>query len=89
MSEQYAIIVGSGFPAFTDGVDGERVATPYGEPSAPVRQMTFGSHPVFVLPRHGDDHTLPPHAINYRANAFALRASGASAIAADVTRTDA
>ena len=82
MRERYAIIVGSGFPTFTDGVDGERVTTPYGEPSAPVRRMSFGPCEVLVLPRHGDDHTLPPHVINYRANAFALRSAGANAIVA-------
>ena len=82
MSERYAIIVGSGFPAFTEGVDGEAVSTPYGEPSAPVRRMTFSSSEVLVLPRHGDAHTLPPHVINYRANAFALRSAGATAVVA-------
>lgn len=82
MSERYAIIVGSGFPAFTEGADGEQVATPYGQPSAPVRRMAFGSCEVLVLLRHGDDHTLPPHAINYRANAVALNSQGADAIIA-------
>ena len=82
MSERYAIIVGSGFPGFTEGAEREQVDTPYGQPSAPVRHMTFGVCKVLVLPRHGTDHTLPPHAINYRANAFALRSLGADAIIA-------
>jgi 5'-methylthioadenosine phosphorylase/5'-methylthioinosine phosphorylase len=32
------------------------------------------------LPRHGGDHRLPPHRINYRANLWALRELGARAI---------
>jgi purine nucleoside phosphorylase len=80
LSKQYAIIVGSGFGQF----DGElrRVTTRFGVPSAPVRMVDFGRTTVFVLPRHGDGHTLPPHAVNYRANAVALRELGSHAIIA-------
>jgi 5'-methylthioadenosine phosphorylase len=28
------------------------------------------------MPRHGDDHSLPPHGINYRANIWAMREVG-------------
>ena len=28
------------------------------------------------MPRHGDEHTLPPHRINYRANVWAMREVG-------------
>ena len=31
------------------------------------------------MPRHGDDHTLPPHRINYRANVWAMRQVGVRA----------
>jgi purine nucleoside phosphorylase len=44
--------------------------------------MLFGEKQVLVLPRHGDDHTLPPHAINYRANVVALKEAGADSILA-------
>jgi 5'-methylthioinosine phosphorylase len=37
---------------------------------------------VLVLPRHGDDHSLPPHVINYRANLAALRELGADTVIA-------
>ena len=73
MPEKFAIIVGSGFDGFIEGAPGETVTTPYGEPSARVREMRLGKHAVAVLPRHGDDHSLPPHAINYRANISALK----------------
>lgn len=37
---------------------------------------------VCFLPRHGEGHTLPPHRINYRANMFALRELGVTAVLA-------
>ena len=51
----------------------QEVRTPYGEPSGP---LTFGNllgHPVVFLARHGDSHTIAPHAVNYCANLWALR----------------
>ncbi|MEX2334594.1 MAG: S-methyl-5'-thioinosine phosphorylase [Pseudohongiella sp.] len=65
----------------------ERIAevqTPY--QAAPVR-IACGTLPgvsgqLCFLPRHGEGHTVPPHRINYRANIFALRESGVTAILA-------
>ena len=37
---------------------------------------------VAFMPRHGDEHTLPPHRINYRANLWAMREVGAKRIVA-------
>lgn len=76
MNTRYAVIVGSGFDDFGEGAAGQDVTTPFGRPSAAVRTVQFAAHPVCVLRRHGDLHTLPPHAINYRANAFALKSLG-------------
>jgi purine nucleoside phosphorylase len=78
----YAIIVGSGFEQFAAADEPQRVATRFGEPSAPVRPVDFGSHRVLVLPRHGDDHDLPPHLVNYRANLAALQQLGAVSVIA-------
>lgn len=82
MSEQYAVIVGSGFTDFAESGEVRTVETPYGSPSAPLRTASFGHFDALVLLRHGDAHTLPPHAINYRANIAALREAGATAIVA-------
>jgi 5'-deoxy-5'-methylthioadenosine phosphorylase len=50
--------------------------TPYGPPSAPLLVgKIYGVEAVF-LARHGEGHKLPPHAINYRANLWALREAG-------------
>jgi 5'-methylthioinosine phosphorylase len=78
LSKQYAIIVGSGFGQFEG--ESHPVTTRFGAPSAPVRVVRFESARVFVLPRHGDGHTLPPHAVNYRANLVALQELGSEAV---------
>jgi len=52
------------------------VRTPYGEPSG---ALTFGrlrGREVVFLARHGYGHTIPPHAVNYRANIWALASHG-------------
>ena len=60
------IFGGSGFYRFLDDMTEVPVATPYGPPSAPVRVGTIEGTEVAFMPRHGDEHTLPPHRINYR-----------------------
>jgi 5'-methylthioadenosine phosphorylase len=67
---------GSGFYRFLDDVEEVPVATPYGRPSAPVRVGRIEDTEVAFMPRHGDEHTLPPHRINYRANLWAMREVG-------------
>ena len=70
------IFGGSGFYSFLDAVEEVPLATPYGPPSAPVRLGKLEGVPVAFMPRHGDEHTLPPHRINYRANVWAMREAG-------------
>lgn len=70
-----AVILGSSFHA--EGLAHLHLApevhkTPYG--NATVHRVTNFSHPAFVLFRHGSPHQLLPNQINYRANAWALRA---------------
>jgi 5'-methylthioadenosine phosphorylase len=71
---------GSGFYRFLDDVEEMPVATPYGPPSAALRIGTTEGAEVAFMPRHGDEHTLPPHRINYRANIWAMREVGARRI---------
>ena len=82
MKNQFAIIVGSGFEAFASSGEAKRMTTRFGEPSAPVRPVDFAGHSVYVLPRHGENHSLPPHVVNYRANLVALKELGTDAIIA-------
>jgi 5'-methylthioadenosine phosphorylase len=67
---------GSGFYRFLDDVEEVPIATPYGRPSAPVRVGRVEGTEVAFMPRHGDEHSLPPHRINYRANVWAMREAG-------------
>ena len=55
-----------------------RVDTPYGAPSDAIVKGTLGDTTLLFLPRHGRGHRVAPHAINYRANVAALKASGAT-----------
>ena len=67
---------GSGFYRFLDDVEEVAVDTPYGPPSARIRLGEIEGARVAFMPRHGDDHTLPPHRINYRANVWAMKQVG-------------
>jgi 5'-methylthioadenosine phosphorylase len=82
-----AVIGGSGFyslfdPAHDGRVEEVEIDTPYGAPSAPVTVGEVAGRAVAFLPRHGRRHEHPPHAINYRANAWALRSLGARQVLA-------
>jgi 5'-methylthioadenosine phosphorylase len=70
------IFGGSGFYSFLDDVEEVAVDTPYGPPSARIRLGEVEGARVAFMPRHGDEHTLPPHRINYRANLWAMRSLG-------------
>jgi 5'-methylthioadenosine phosphorylase len=78
MSEavKVGVIGGSGLYALGTPVEEVWPHTPYGRPSDAVRLTRVGGHLVAFLPRHGRDHTVPPHQINYRANLFALSCLG-------------
>lgn len=68
------IIGGSGLTRL-DALDHTRrevVTTPYGPPSSPLVFGTVRRSEVVFLARHGEQHTIPPHAVNYRANMWAL-----------------
>lgn len=67
---------GSGFYRFLDDCEEHDVDTPYGKPSARIRVGRVEGVEVAFLPRHGDDHSLPPHEINYRANVWAMKELG-------------
>jgi 5'-methylthioadenosine phosphorylase len=53
-----------------------RFSTPYGAPSDEIKIGRMEDVMVAFLSRHGGEHTLPPHVVNYRANLWALRQCG-------------
>jgi 5'-methylthioadenosine phosphorylase len=75
---QVGIFGGSGFYELLDDAREVKVDTPYGEPSAPVVVGAIDGRPVGFMPRHGRNHELPPHRINYRANLWAMSHLGAT-----------
>ena len=54
----------------------ERIASPWGEPSAPLRIGEIAGLPVVFLTRHDKGHRLSPSDINYRANIDVLKRAG-------------
>jgi 5'-methylthioadenosine phosphorylase len=74
---------GSGFYNLLEGaVEQVSVHTPYGPPSDSIGVGRIGDMRVAFLPRHGPHHRIPPHAINYRANLWAMAALGVSRLIA-------
>jgi len=54
----------------------EAIASPWGEPSAPLRRGTIAGLPIVFMPRHDKGHRLSPSDINYRANIDVLKRAG-------------
>src|SRR6476659_6504946 len=59
-----------------ENVREERIASPWGEPSAPLRIGEIEGLPVVFLSRHDKGHRLSPSDINYRANIDILKRAG-------------
>lgn len=58
------------------------IETPYGTPSAPLVHGHVEGQSFVFLARHGHDHALAPHEIDYRANLWALREAGVDEVIA-------
>jgi len=54
----------------------ERIASPWGEPSAALRIGEISGLPIVFLSRHDKGHRLSPSDINYRANIDVLKRAG-------------
>src|SRR4030081_3274370 len=77
-----AIIGGSGLSKLGNMEVPQRkvVRTPYGEPSGALIFGGIVDCEVVFLARHGYGHTIAPHQVNYRANLWALKDSGAGEV---------
>jgi 5'-methylthioadenosine phosphorylase len=77
-----AIIGGSGLSKLgnMEVVQRKVVRTPYGEPSGALILGRIADCEVVFLARHGYGHTIAPHQVNYRANLWALKDSGARSV---------
>ncbi len=54
----------------------------WGEPSSPLVYAQQGDSTAVFLARHGENHNIPPHMVNYRANLWALKEAGVSQVIA-------
>ncbi|TFC48269.1 MULTISPECIES: MTAP family purine nucleoside phosphorylase [Cryobacterium] len=77
-----AVIGGSGLYRLFDAgtVVSVDIDTPYGPTSSSITIGERAGRRVAFLPRHGGDHSVAPHLINYRANIWALASLGVTAI---------
>ena len=79
-----AIIGGTGF----NGIQGfkevgfKRIVTPFSKNRVIIELYSKNSTTVAFLPRHGKQHSIPPHKVNYRANVWALHAIGVKSVIA-------
>ncbi len=78
------LIGGSGIydPGLLKNVEKIKAYTPYGSPSSHITVGEYSGIRIAFIPRHGEGHTIPPHAINYRANIWALRELGVERVLA-------
>ncbi len=69
------VIGGSGLSAGIELDEAQEIAvqSPFGEPSGPVVTGRLGGVRFTFLARHGAGHTIPPEAVNYRANIDVLK----------------
>jgi 5'-methylthioadenosine phosphorylase len=74
------IFGGSGFYSLLDNVEEIAIDTPYGAPSDRIAIAEMAGKKIAFLPRHGKNHQLPPHQINYRANLWAMKFLGVQQI---------
>ena len=80
---EIGIIGGSGFYEFFKGGAREiDIETEFGKPSDKITIGKISGKTVAFLPRHGKNHQIPPHKINYRANISALKQIGVEKIIA-------
>jgi len=76
-----AVIGGTGFKGLFNDARQVRLGTPYGI-APPLSIGKIDGKEVVFLPRHGLNHSVPPHKINYRANVYALYKMGVERIIA-------
>ena len=79
-----AIIGGTGLTALSglEITGHDSLGSDYGEPSGPLTRGSLSGKEILFLPRHGYEHTIPPHKVNYRANIAVLKNAGAEYIIA-------
>jgi len=78
---EIAIIGGTGQEKLLNYSGQVREGTPYGL-APPIFLGEIDGKTVAFMPRHGIQHSVPPHKVNYRANIYALHRIGVKRILA-------
>ena len=75
-----AIIGGTGLTNYKDLeiIETKLITTAYGSPSSELTFAKLNNISLIFLARHGENHTIAPHKVNYRANIQALKDQGVS-----------
>jgi len=76
------LIGGTGLDHWGAAVRSHEISSGYGLPSADLAEYHIEDLQLFFLPRHGNRHEIPPHAVNYQANIDAFRQSRVEGIIA-------
>jgi purine nucleoside phosphorylase len=71
--QSLGLIGGTGLDSWGKATRSHDIDSIYGRPSAALAEFQVADLQVFFLPRHGEQHQIPPHAVNYRANIDAFR----------------
>ncbi|HLQ34034.1 MAG TPA: S-methyl-5'-thioadenosine phosphorylase [Chloroflexota bacterium] len=79
-SAEVGVFGGSGFYRFLENTEEVRVETPYGPPSDKFTVGEIAGRKVAFLPRHGREHQVPAHMVNYRANIYGMKELGVTRI---------
>ena len=82
MTVKIGVIGGTGLydPSIFENINEELVHTEYG--NIKVKVGEYSGKKIAFLPRHGEQHVLPPHKVNYRGNILALKQLGVERIIA-------
>ncbi len=80
MTRRLAILGGTTPIGELEVISKQEVDTPFGTCSSALTTVQLAGHEVVYLPRHGHEHTIPPHMVNYRANIWALYSTGVTHI---------
>jgi 5'-methylthioadenosine phosphorylase len=75
---EIALVAGSGLEKSFKITKDIKIKTPYGVIAA--SELEILDIPILFMPRHGREHSVPPHMVNYRGNIFALKEAGVKKI---------
>lgn len=71
--QRLGLIGGTGLDRWGSVAKSHSISSVYGQPSAQPTEFRIGNLQLFFLPRHGKQHQIPPHAVNYQANIDTFR----------------